>query len=125
MVVSEILSPFVRPIEMWLYRAGHYVVFASMYLALLLRVDISDEHHQSQHVRVALIVLCSTRRYRWPGARRKRVDSEEEIWDGGVFNRQYCSVQLILQELFMLKRRLSWMFRGAGQVKTLYVSVGL
>lgn len=54
MVVSEILSPFARPVEMWLYRAGHYVVFASMYLALLLRVDVSDERNQSQDVRVVL-----------------------------------------------------------------------
>lgn len=51
MVLSEILAPFARPVEMWLYRAGHYVVFASMYLALLLRVDVSDEHDQSQEVR--------------------------------------------------------------------------
>ena len=51
MVVSEILAPFARPVEMWLYRAGHYVVFASMYLALLLRVDVSDERDQSQEVR--------------------------------------------------------------------------
>lgn len=51
MVVSEILAPFARPVEMWLYRVGHYVVFASMYLALLLRVDVSDERDQSQEVR--------------------------------------------------------------------------
>lgn len=50
MVVSEILLPFARPVEMWLYRAGHYVVFASMYLSLLLRVDVSDENGQSQEV---------------------------------------------------------------------------
>ena len=51
MVVSEILAPFARPVEMWLYRAGHYVIFASMYLSLLLRVDVSDERAQSQEVR--------------------------------------------------------------------------
>lgn len=51
MVVSGILSPFSQPVEMWLYRAGNYVVFASMYLALLLRVDVSDENSQSQEVR--------------------------------------------------------------------------
>ncbi|CAM9844184.1 unnamed protein product [Scytosiphon promiscuus] len=58
MVVSEILAPFARPVEMWLYRAGHYVVFASMYLALLLRVDVSDEHGQSQEVFSGVIVIA-------------------------------------------------------------------
>ncbi|CAN0056334.1 unnamed protein product, partial [Scytosiphon promiscuus] len=58
MVVSEILSPFARPVEMWLYRAGHYVVFASMYLALLLRVDVSDENDQSQEVFSGVIVIA-------------------------------------------------------------------
>ncbi|CAM9183884.1 unnamed protein product, partial [Ectocarpus sp. 12 AP-2014] len=58
MVVSEILSPFARPVEMWLYRAGHYVVFASMYLALLLRVDVSDERDQSQEVFSGVIVMA-------------------------------------------------------------------
>ncbi|CAN0038308.1 unnamed protein product, partial [Hapterophycus canaliculatus] len=58
MVISEILAPFARPIEMWLYRAGHYVVFASMYLALLLRVDVSDERDQSQEVFSGVIVIA-------------------------------------------------------------------
>ncbi|CBJ31467.1 hypothetical protein Esi_0257_0026 [Ectocarpus siliculosus] len=58
MVVSEILSPFARPVEMWLYRAGHYVVFASMYLALLLRVDVSDEGDQSQGVFAVVVVVA-------------------------------------------------------------------
>ncbi|CAM9935287.1 unnamed protein product [Ectocarpus sp. 6 AP-2014] len=58
MVVSEILCPFARPVEMWLYRAGHYVVFASMYLALLLRVDVSDERDQSQEVFSGVIVIA-------------------------------------------------------------------
>lgn len=58
MVVSEILSPFSRPVEMWLYRAGHYVVFASMYLALLLRVDVSSERSQSQDVFSGVIVIA-------------------------------------------------------------------
>lgn len=51
MVISEIMAPFAKSLEMWLYRAGHYVVFASMYLALLLRVDVSGEREQSQDVR--------------------------------------------------------------------------
>ncbi|CBJ31472.1 conserved unknown protein [Ectocarpus siliculosus] len=58
MVVSEFLSPFARPVEMWLYRTGHYVVFASMYLALLLRVDVSDERNQSQEVFSGVLVIA-------------------------------------------------------------------
>lgn len=58
MVVSEILSPFSCPIEMWLYRTGHYVVFASMFLALLLRVDISDEREGSQEIFSGVIVVA-------------------------------------------------------------------
>lgn len=58
MVLSEILCPFVRPVEMWLYRAGHYVVFTSMYLAMLLRVDISSERTQSQEVFSGVLVIA-------------------------------------------------------------------
>lgn len=58
MVLSEILSPFSCHVEMWLYRAGHYVVFSSMFLALLLRVDISDENERSQEVFSGIIVLA-------------------------------------------------------------------
>ena len=58
MVVSEILAPFKRPIDMWLYRMGHYVVFASMFLALLLRVDVSNEREQSQEVFSGVIIIA-------------------------------------------------------------------
>lgn len=58
MVVSEVLSPFSCPVEMWLYRTGHYVVFASMFLALLLRVDISNERERSQEMFSGVIVLA-------------------------------------------------------------------
>lgn len=58
MVVSEILAPFERPVDMWLYRMGHYVVFASMFLALLLRVDVSNEREQSQEVFSGVIIIA-------------------------------------------------------------------
>ncbi|CAN0000371.1 unnamed protein product, partial [Ectocarpus fasciculatus] len=58
MVVSEFLSPFARPVEMWLYRTGHYVVFASMYLVLLMRVDVSGERDQSQEVFSGVLVIA-------------------------------------------------------------------
>lgn len=58
MVVSEILAPFERPVDMWLYRMGNYVVFASMFLALLLRVDVSNEREQSQEVFSGVIIIA-------------------------------------------------------------------
>lgn len=41
--VSESLSPFENSIDMGLYRWGNGVVLASMYVALLLKVDVSQE----------------------------------------------------------------------------------
>ncbi|CAM9378261.1 unnamed protein product, partial [Laminaria digitata] len=45
--VSEVLRPYHGFVERWLYRIGHLVVFASMYVALLLDVDVSDEDERS------------------------------------------------------------------------------
>lgn len=43
--ISEmLLSPFVNPMDAWLYRSGAWVEFFSMYLDLLLKVDASDEN---------------------------------------------------------------------------------
>ncbi|CAN0014564.1 unnamed protein product [Scytosiphon promiscuus] len=67
MAVSDVLSPFADPFDGWLYRTGAWIVFFSMYLALLLKVDASDEDSQSQaafakvliaaHVGMVLVVL--------------------------------------------------------------------
>ncbi|CAM9112289.1 unnamed protein product, partial [Sphacelaria rigidula] len=46
--LSEKLSPFADPLDAWLYRCGVWVVFFSMYLCLLLKVDASDEDSRSQ-----------------------------------------------------------------------------
>ena len=43
-VISEVLSPFVDPMDAWLYRSGMWVVFLSMYLALMLKVP--DDNSQ-------------------------------------------------------------------------------
>ncbi|CAB1120272.1 unnamed protein product [Ectocarpus sp. CCAP 1310/34] len=48
MAVSDVLPPFVDPFGAWLYRIGGWIIFFSMYLALLLKVDVSDEDNQSQ-----------------------------------------------------------------------------
>lgn len=56
-MLSEILDPFETPIETWLYRSGACVIFASMYAALLLKVDVSRENSQSQAAFSAVLVL--------------------------------------------------------------------
>lgn len=57
--VSEMLSPFVDPLDAWLYRSGTWVVFFSMYLALLLKVDVSDEDSQSQQVFAKILIAAN------------------------------------------------------------------
>lgn len=59
MVLSEMLSPFVDPMDAWLYRSGTWVVFFSMYLALLLKVDASDENSQSQETFAAILIAAN------------------------------------------------------------------
>ena len=56
--ISEILSPFAEPLDAWLYRSGSWVVFLSMYLALLLKMDAADEESQSQNVFAGLLVAA-------------------------------------------------------------------
>lgn len=57
--ISEMFSPFAQPMDMWLYRTGMWVVFLSMYLALLLKVDASDEDSQSQAVFAKLLIAAN------------------------------------------------------------------
>ena len=52
--ISESSSPFKNPIDMGLYRWGNGIVLASMYAALLLKVDISNE---DSHSLVAFVVV--------------------------------------------------------------------
>lgn len=56
-VLSEVLDPFEEPIDTWLYRSGSCVIFASMYAALLLKVDVSDENSESQTTFSAVLIL--------------------------------------------------------------------
>eukprot|EP00903_Cladosiphon_okamuranus_P006392 g6257.t1 len=55
-LVSEGLSPYASRWDAWLNRMGHCVVFVSMYVALLLKVDVSDERAGSQEVFEAILV---------------------------------------------------------------------
>ena len=56
-VVFEILDPYQDNRDTQLYRAGYIVVILSIYLALLLRVDVSDEHSPSQDVFSILLIM--------------------------------------------------------------------
>lgn len=57
-VISEGLAPYTSRWDTWLSRMGHAVVFVSMYVALLLKVDVSDERGGSQ--KVFEVVLVAT-----------------------------------------------------------------
>lgn len=57
--ISEILSPFNDPMDAWLYRSGTWIVFLSMYMALLLKVDVSDEEGQSQGIFAKLLIAAN------------------------------------------------------------------
>eukprot|EP00752_Nemacystus_decipiens_P007571 g6764.t1 len=69
-LVSEGLAPYASKWDHWISRTGHVVVVVSMYVALLLRVDVSDERSSSQkvfeavlvavHVVMVLVVLAET-----------------------------------------------------------------
>lgn len=57
-VVTEILSPYRRSLDMWAYRVGYVVVFMSMYFGLLLKVDVSTEGIYGQDVFSSLLVFA-------------------------------------------------------------------
>eukprot|EP00752_Nemacystus_decipiens_P009914 g8846.t1 len=57
-VVSEALAPYGSRWDTWLNRMGHAVVYMSMYVALLLKVDVSDERGDSQKVFEAVLVAA-------------------------------------------------------------------
>ena len=56
MFISESLSPFQSKNDMWLYRWGNGIILASMYVALLLKVDLAvGGSHGSTTITVLLI----------------------------------------------------------------------
>ncbi|CAN0000660.1 unnamed protein product, partial [Laminaria digitata] len=55
-LISEVLVPYESRWDTWISRMGHVVVFVSMYVALLLKVDVSDERAGSQKVFEAVLV---------------------------------------------------------------------
>ena len=57
--ISESSSPFNDPIEMGLYRWGNGVVLASMYAALLLKVDIANEDNRALSAFVGVLIAAN------------------------------------------------------------------
>eukprot|EP00903_Cladosiphon_okamuranus_P014549 g13496.t1 len=55
-LVSEGLTPYASRWDHWISRTGHVVVVVSMYVALLLKVDVSNERSSSQKVFEAVLV---------------------------------------------------------------------
>lgn len=54
--VSEGMTPYESPWDTWISRIGHAVIFASMYLALLLKVDVSSDNNNSQRLFETILV---------------------------------------------------------------------
>ena len=55
-LVSEVLSPYKSVSDMWLSRGGHLIIYFSMFDALLLKVDVSEESSESQHALAWVLV---------------------------------------------------------------------
>ncbi|CAN0231071.1 unnamed protein product, partial [Ectocarpus sp. 13 AM-2016] len=50
LVISEVLAPFASAWDCWVSRCGHILIFVTMFVALLLKVDVSDEREGSQRL---------------------------------------------------------------------------
>ena len=56
-MASETLDPYASKWDAWVSRMGHVAVFVSVYLALLLKVDISEERSESQRVFEVILIF--------------------------------------------------------------------
>ena len=57
--ISESLSPYSSKWDKWVNRMGHIIVYTSMYIALLLKVDVSGERDESQKLFEILMVVLN------------------------------------------------------------------
>eukprot|EP00903_Cladosiphon_okamuranus_P017273 g15917.t1 len=57
-MLSEALAPYASRWDTWINRTGHAVVTSSMYVALLLKVDVSNERADSQKTFEAVLVAA-------------------------------------------------------------------
>lgn len=58
MVLCDVLAPYESVWDAWVSRLGHVIVFSSIYLALLLRIDVSNERLASQKAYEAILVAA-------------------------------------------------------------------
>ena len=58
MVMVEVIAPYESQWEVWISRSGHAIIFASMYLALLLKVDVSGDNASSQKTFEVILVAA-------------------------------------------------------------------
>ena len=54
--ISESLSPFNSKLDMWLYRWGNGIILASMYVALLFKVDLAEDGSRSSSTITVLLI---------------------------------------------------------------------
>ena len=59
MFISESLSPFENNHDMWLYRWGNGIILVSMYVALLLKVDLTGEESDISMVMTTVLILAN------------------------------------------------------------------
>lgn len=59
LLVSELLAPYEAPMDTWLSRVGHVIIFLSMYQALLQKVDVSGERGESQNVFAGVLLTAN------------------------------------------------------------------
>ncbi|CAM9493608.1 unnamed protein product, partial [Laminaria digitata] len=57
--VSESMSPFKSDTDMRIYRWGNGIILASMYVALLLRVDLAEEGSQSSSTITVVLIAAN------------------------------------------------------------------
>lgn len=55
-VVSEVLSPYTSGWDTWVSRAGHGIVFLSMYVAFLVKFDVTNETQPDQNILVGILI---------------------------------------------------------------------
>lgn len=60
MVISEALAPYASGWDTWVSRVGQAIVFTSMYVALLLKLDVSDEGATSQRAYEIILVIANS-----------------------------------------------------------------
>lgn len=58
-IISEVLDPYAAAHHRWVYRFGHVVVMLSMFVALLVRVDLSGEEETDLDMYAVVLVISN------------------------------------------------------------------